>query len=123
MYKCYIDLTDINDSMELDSRQIVAELTDGEYSASLEVNGEVRVTYNGTTYKCASQMPEELIKMFHNGNFYKDVYVDMNNWFEVFIDKNGKWTGYSDVCDCEGMNPTEIEGFLKDCIDVYIKEE
>ena len=119
-------MTKINNSMEMDSGIEIARLTletpKGTLVATLEIRGDVRVYYKDETYKCASQMPDELIKMFHDGTTdeNKDVSIVDNNWPEVFLwTKEGNeliWTGYSDVADAEGMTEVEIESLLTDYI-------
>lgn len=127
-FKCNIELSDINDSMELESGQEIARLEENGYAVTLEVQGDVRVVYKDVAYRHAGAMPDELLKLFHDGKAYEseDVYVDMNNWFEVFFwEKKGDklvWTGWSDVVDCEGMNEKELEGFLIDCMNDFTEE-
>lgn len=130
----YIDLSNINDSMELDSGQEIARLEKGEYVVTLEVHGSVRVLYKDNIYKCASQMPEELIQMFHNWKpEYEDI-VDcgMNNWFEMFLWEKGedgelKWLGVSDVCDAEKSDAAtlrkDLEEYLDEAVQSLGKEE
>ena len=123
-FNLYEDLSDINDSMELESGQVIAELCSQYHKVELLVAGEVRVVYKDDVYKSISQMPEELVRLFHDEKAWlnKDVYIDNNNWFEVVIyEDNGKWTGYGEVVDCEGMNPEEIETLLKECLKDYLE--
>ena len=123
-YESYIDLSGINDSMELDSGQIVAELKikddkpETDIKVTLEVQGHVKVYYNDGMYKCASQMPEELFKLFHDGyesEAEAGLSVIENNWFEIFIEEPGRCL-HSDVACPEGMNRVEILSMM---IDVY----
>ena len=124
-----IDLTNINDSMELDSEQEVARYDKDHFCVTLEVRGSVRVIYKNEVYKSASQMPDELLQLFHDGKADEEheVYMDMNNWFESFFwewDEKKKlvWTGFCDVEDCGGLNPEKLEKYLKDCYDSYYDE-
>ena len=80
-------LTEINDSMELDSGQVVATLETNDLLIEIRVEGYVRVVFNNEVYKASSQFPKELLELFHNGKAYNDerVYIDDNNWFEVAI--------------------------------------
>lgn len=124
-FQSNIDLTDINSSMELESGQEIARLRRGDRVVTVEVRGEVRVVYKKQTYKSVSQMPEELIQMFRNGKAFnsKKVFVDMNNWFEVFTWtlQDGKlvWTGNSDVVDVENNTPEQMRAFLTDIMNDY----
>ena len=128
-FNTYIDLTNINDSMELDSGQVIAELKIGRWHLSLEVRGEVRVTYNpdengsyenGVVYRWASYFPKKLLRMFHDGETAdaKNVYVDENNWFELFVEKDGKSVN-SEVVDAEGCGPQELFGMLVEAYKEY----
>ena len=124
-FQSNIDLTNINSSMELESGQEIARLRRGDRMVTIEVRGEVRVVYKKQTYKSVSQMPEELIQMFRNGKAFnsKKVFVDMNNWFEVFTWtlQDGKlvWTGNSDVADVENNTPEQMRAFLTDVMNDY----
>ena len=114
-----IDLSNINDSMELNSRLTIAgltgELQDGtRFGAFLEVQGYVSVVYKGELYNYASDMPTELINLFHNGGYNpedEDLCVNENNWFEIFIEEDGQ-TVRSDVVDAGGMDEVEILDLL-----------
>ncbi len=127
-FELFVDMSRINNSMELDSGVEVARLTRGPLVATLEIRGEVKVDYDGCRYRCASQMPDELIAMFHDWKegYEKKVDVDMNNWPEIFIwTRRGKklvWTGYSDVADAEGASPEEIQALLAEYLDYYEKD-
>lgn len=124
-FECYVDLTHVNDSLELESGQEIAVYENDTFVVRLEVCGDVRVIYKDTSYRSVHAMPEELVQIIHDGKVYErdDVYVDMNNWFEVFFDVKTddglRWSEWSDVVDCENMNPGEIEEFLKDCMKDY----
>ena len=119
--------------MQLDSGQTIAHLEAGEYDVTLEVRGEVRVIWtpdpvnnpdNSSVYKHASDFPEELMKVFASGQGTADdkrIYVDDNNWFELFIDKGGRNVHY-DLADAEGMNPFKIFGLLWEALEEYINE-
>lgn len=134
-----IDLTDINDSMELEPGEEIACLVKGNYEATLEVRGEVRVEYKGVDYSTIAQMPQELKDYFHNKNWGLDhhigededneddeVIVYDNNWFEIFLwEKKGKeleWTGIAVVVDAENMEPSRVEEMLEELIDESMPE-
>lgn len=129
-----IDLTQINTSMELDSGQRIAILTVDDYKIYIETQGYVRVEYNprkggraqergSETYRHASEFPPELMKLFHNGKAdrSKKVYIDENNWFEIFVEKKGVLLE-SDVVDVEGYNPQELFCLLWDSYTEWEKE-
>ena len=127
-FESYIDMTKYNDSLELESGQEVARLEDGlrNLVVTVEVRGEVRIEYKGTTYSTASSMPKRLLQLIHDGkaDSKHGVYIEDNNWFEVFVwdNKNNvlEWTGYSDVVDIEGNNEEQMKAFLTDCLDIYL---
>lgn len=114
-----IDLVPTNDSMELNSNTTCArlegELKDGtRFKVLLEVQGKVTVIWKGQLYSCASEMPAELIRLFHEGGYSpsdEDLSVNENNWFEVFIEENGQMVR-SDLVDAEGMDETEVLDLL-----------
>ena len=127
-FTCGFDLSNINDSMELESGIEIARLENDKYAVTLEVRGEVRVVFDDEVYKSVSQMPDELVQLFHDGKAYDDerVYVDMNNWFEVFFwEKKGKklvWTNWSDEDDFGGFSVKAIEAVLRHYMKDYIDE-
>lgn len=120
----YIDLDEIHDSMQLDSGQIIAELENDLLSITLEVRGQVRVLWNpdpdgephhGSVYKCASQFPEELMKVFAEGRAgdMKNIFVDDNNWFEVFVeDKQENQVIHCETVDAEEMDRQQVFDLL-----------
>ena len=116
-----IDLTKINDSMELDSGQEIAELKihrDSDITITLVVHGNVTVIYKDKVYNHASEMPEELISLFHNEGYspnHDDLSINENNWFEIYIEEDGQCI-HSDVACPQGMNEMELLGMM---IDVY----
>lgn len=126
-FQSNINLTNINSSMELESGREIARLRRGDRLVTVEVRGEVRVDYKKQTYKSVSQMPKDLVEMFRNGNAFnsKKVFVDMNNWFEVFTwtlqDGKPVWTGNSDVVDVENNTPEQMRAFLTDVMNDYFK--
>lgn len=128
-FKCIKDIADFNDSMELDSGQEVARYVEDCWAVTLEVCGHVRVYYKDDVYKAASQMPDELLQLFHEGkaDAAHGVEVDENNWFEMFVwyrKEDGRlvWSGYSDVVDWDSESEEELRGSLKDALDEYISD-
>lgn len=128
---CYKDLSDIPDSMLIDSDTVIAEYIDpdNDLRVSLEVRGEVRVVFQGDVYCYPSEFPEELKDYIkENKGIYElpeqfpDSYISDNNWFELFImDKNGQYIT-SDVVDCENQTPEEIKDMMKETLDDYLRD-
>ena len=114
--KCLLlkDTNIILDSMCFDSDTDICEYTDGTYTLWVKVMGEVRVTYNGETYRCFSRMPEELQNMFLTGELdYEKVYIENNNWYEFcFFRETERVILYSDVFNIDGMDVNDLE---KEC--------
>lgn len=129
-FKTFIDLSKINDSMELDSETVVAKLVKEGFMLELRVNGYVDVEFEQdgdiTSYSCASNMPDELIEMFHTGEAYEDDRVNIieNNWFELFLyEKKGniwEYTGSSDTWDCENMSAEDLEYEMECILDEWV---
>jgi hypothetical protein len=85
----YHDLTHIHDSMQFDSyTTTVAEITqNGSVIASIEVIGDVRVDYKGTSYRSYCEFPQELKRLIDNDKcFYDnpDIHIIDNNWFDFY---------------------------------------
>jgi hypothetical protein len=124
-----IPLEDIHDSMQLDSGTVIATLEAGDYRLKLEVEGEVKVYWNpnggrwdghdSEMYKCASQMPDELLALFANGydTGRKDIEVCNNNWYEAIVSYKGM-TVFSDLADMDGLNPS---GIFTSLWDMYLE--
>lgn len=130
----YIDLEDIHDSMQLDSGQVIAELENDLLSITLEVRGQVRVLWNpdpdgephdGSVFKCASQFPEELMKIFAEGRAgdMKNIFVDDNNWFEVFVeDKQENQVIHTKTVDAEEMDRQQVLDLLMEFYNKFAKQ-
>ncbi len=118
------DLVGAIDSMEFDSEQSVAELTINDIVVELRVVGDVRVVFNDDSWRTPSQFPDELKEIIRKGTLGTDerVYVDMNNWFEMFIYKNDEWTGWSDVVDGGWKSGGEIFDTLLEYGKTYLEE-
>lgn len=120
-----IDLTDINDSLELESGQIIATLEKDGIIASLEVHGHVTIDFNERTYNYYSEFPDTLKSLIHSGDYLNDprVYVSENNWFEVFIYHGEDDPGpLCDVVDVENLTPAELFDTLLDWVNEEIKD-
>ena len=124
----------INDSMQLDSGTCLAHLKIDGMEISLEVRGQVRVVWNpepdgttdgGSVYTCASQFPDDLMRVFAermNTADMTNIFIDDNNWFEVFIEKNGKFQD-SFTVDPENMLPDTMFSILWDAYTDFQKKE
>ena len=129
MYKQYIDLTNVNDSMELDSNQVIAELVTGNIHITLEVRGDVKVFYDEYNegkdatwpfYKYPSEFPDGLAELIHRDKEWFDnekVYVAENNWFELFVCR-GIENPEAYLVDVENYKPDQVAEVL---IDEYIR--
>lgn len=115
-----IDLTQLRDSMQIDSNQEIATLSDGIYRVSLEVRGDVKVYFDDVYYDAPSVFPEELKVMIADDEDWFNnprVLVEENNWFEVFYGTEDFPNEHYDVVDVEGDNPVSILALLIECID------
>lgn len=104
------ELSQYTDSMLFDSGEQIAamECEDGNTHINiwLEVRGEVRVDFDGVTYRRPSEFPDVLKELIKTNPGYWDcedyVYVDMNNWFEYIYEiDNERWNNYMDGVLCE----------------------
>lgn len=139
--KVVTDLTEIRDSMLLDSDTIVAYLSDEatNRSVSLVVRGYVDVRWcpevdfvNGVVerYRQPSEFPKELKELIaKDSNWRNDprVCVDENNWFELFVDErigNSTWWKnlFSDVVDVENNTPEQIKDLLLETYEEVFEE-
>lgn len=125
-----INLVNANDSMELDSKQTIAWLTIKDekrktnVKITIEVKGEVTVLYKGQFYYNASEMPEELLALFHTGEYDPDpenLDVRENNWFEIFIEDNGV-SVETEVVDVGGYTDENLLKLMVDTYTDYIKD-
>lgn len=119
----YVPLSKCVDSMLLESDQEVAtyELTeaDGGGVVSVQVLGDVLVTFEDEYYESAKQMPEELLEIIRKGNLWSDERVDItnNNWFEALLFQDDKDAGRSFIVD--GWNSADD---LRDMLDGGIEQ-
>lgn len=112
-----VDYDTLTDSMQLDSGTELAKLTVDGFVIYLEVRGSVRVVWNPDpngrpthVYKEASRFPEELMKVFKEGldtSAMRNLRIDDNNWFEIFVDVNGE-NYSSEVVNLKNYNPDTI---------------
>lgn len=119
-FEPFEDLTNIPDSMLIDSDTEIARLTLDDFVvkyATLEVRGDVIVTFKGERYRTPSEFPEELKELIRNDpNFWdpecSGVYVVNNNWFKAFLwDENNQYLT-SDYVDAENLSADSIKEML-----------
>lgn len=138
-FKNNIDLSNIKDSMQLDSDQVVAELKTDNFLVTLEVKGFVTVLYNpdpngdaedGQVYNSASEFPPELMDIFAQGkaNELPNVCVNENNWFEAFVEftktnESARVLINSELVDAEELNEQEVFEMLYDIYKEYWEED
>lgn len=108
----YVDMSDIEDSMELDSNTTICTLETETHFVSIEVRGEVKVRYKDEWYHRPSEFPTELKERIHSDAYWscdENVYVDMNNWFEAFWkNKPDQRVESFDLVDVENSSPKEL---------------
>ena len=114
-FKQFVDLTNINDSMELDSGKIIARMNRGNTWASLEVRGGVKVRFYEKTYTSPFEFPKDLKELIHERrDWYHDenVYLTDRNWFEIFRWEGEHGVPEADVTDAENLTPVEVFNML-----------
>lgn len=118
----YKDLSGVKDSMLLESNTVIAALEqNGETLATLEVRGEVSVEYKGQDYYSVREFPDDLKTLIAIDPYWQnnpDVYVSMNNWFELFDTNSYK----SDIVNPEGNSLKEVYELMADGLNA-LKEE
>ena len=127
-------------ALAFDSDTTIAVYKDGTYELSLIVRGSIKIVNkeNGDVYKNWQSYPEDLKELVtsgeieHGGETDKYI-VEMNNWFEWFLDKvedNEADNVWYDVADIEGMlnkptpeeNEKELEIIMKDIFNDIIEQ-
>lgn len=80
-YEQYIDLTNIKNSMQLNSSQMIAELQKDEIIITLETQGDISVSFNGESYFNYNEFPDKLKELIKSNAYMQDerVYVALNN--------------------------------------------
>lgn len=131
-----IPFGDIHDSMQLDSGTVIATLEAGDYRLKEHVAGDVRVYWNpdptkswedegAETFRHASQMPEELLRIFGGDkpwSDYPNLHVVNNNWFEVTVRYKGVVV-HSDLDDLDALDPCDLFTSLWDMYLEFKKDE
>lgn len=123
--KIHKDLANITDSMLLESGTVVAEYHNEEENIhlSLEVVGNIALTFKGKNYYGASEFSDELRSLIEAGHYqskfpaekvlwtkHPDLEIRSTNWFEVFeVTKEQVRTGRSWSEECEGYEARDIE--------------
>lgn len=133
--KVFVDLTNINDSMQLDSGTVIATAEASGRIAEAVVCGDVDIYWfpdgdlykDGENYKRPSDFPEELKKALADPGYsmFIDPRVEVinNNWFEVFIyESDGNGGIGNNICsyvaeDLERLGPED----LTKCLEGYIE--
>ena len=122
-FEGYIDLSNIVDSLQLDSDQVICKYVsaDKKFQVTIEVRGEVNIDFSPTgdfdecdRYKYPSEFPKALKEIIARGEVYNSpyVYISNNNWFELFYwDEEGQFLD-SDVVDVE---KSTFEDLFVDC--------
>lgn len=119
-----IDMTKIVSSLQIDSGTEICSLEKDNYEVSIRTAGEVKVFVGENDYYTnPSDFPDalkDLIKEHPNdfdsytvekGPVQGDVYVSENNWFEMFIYKDGECLS-SYVVDIEGQTKGELTDLM-----------
>ncbi len=140
-----INMQEINDSMQIDSGEIIATLKVGTVKASLEVRGEVKVWWNehgepsnGDWFIYPTEFPPKLKDIIsgkaeiyrkdgdtegieHMWTLDDRLYISENNWFEVFVwDENENPSApYFDVEDAEHHSANQLFDMLSEAISHY----
>lgn len=129
-FEMFIDMREINDSMLIDSNTTIASLAlpNGD-KATIEVQGDIKVEFEGKYYQNPSEFPATLKDLIKNSTFdnpwYENdkVIVWENNWFEVFYIKNGTYMPESDCVDIENSTEEELYNILADFINECEEKE
>ena len=85
-FKVYGDLSKYTDSL-LFQDETIASLLTKEYKVTIEVIGDVRISFDGDTYRYSSDFPEELRKIIEKGDIseHSEIEIIDNNWFEIDV--------------------------------------
>ena len=118
----YEDIEKCIDSMLFDSGTQIATYGTPDDHVSLDVWGEVRVSYDGETFRRASDMPQELLDKF-KGDYWDDdeIYIGDNNWFSVIHVVDGEAQPDDVVVDGRWKSEDELVKELKELLDYFQK--
>lgn len=117
MFKLFLNVEKLPDSMCLDSGTEICRYEDDGASVTIGVRGCVKVEYDGCYYRSFSGMPLELQNMFYNGSAYNNpkVIVHEGNWYEVFFNQDEQ----CDVAEIDGEEVANLEGYCRDCMELF----
>lgn len=123
VFKCYEDLSNINDSLQFDSDTLICEYisADKKYKVKIEVLGEVSIRYSPSGFveenddeyfDTPSDFNDDMKEMLKNGGFWTSnkIEINNNNWFELIYcdNEDGSYLD-SDVCEvAPGCDPESL---------------
>ena len=122
-----INLEDIKDSMQLDSRQTICTLTDAQNNqVSLECLGNVKILWNGESFHSPSSFPSELKKLIaKKATWYTDKRLEIieSNYFDVVVSAPSINKVYSQGPECSCVHPEGMSNEkLRNILISYIKD-
>lgn len=121
-FEWYLDEDKAQDSMCYDSGTQICSYGNKDSHVNIVIRGYVTVDYKDERYRHASEMPDELIKMFRNGKAYKhpdQIFILENNWYEVDWIKNGECVD-GDVFEIgTPVSKKELEKCCKEILQEY----
>lgn len=136
VFKCYEDLSHINDSLQFDSGTLICEYisADEKYKVEIEVIGEVSIRYSPSgfvkenddeDFDTPSDFNDDMKEMLKNGGFWtsKKIEINNNNWFELTYRDNedGSYLD-SDVCEAApGCDPESLMDLCADSLKEYLE--
>ncbi len=123
------DMSNIVDSMEIDSDELIASLSSGKLNAEIRVCGEVKVYWSesetdvnedGELYRHPSEFPANLKALIRNEpvTWQHDprVYAERTNWFELFV-RDAETVVYDEVVEAAKESPEGLYKLLSSAID------
>lgn len=135
VFKCYEDLSHINDSLQFDSGTLICEYisADEKYKVEIEVIGEVSIRYSPSgfveenddeDFDTPSDFNDDMKEMLKNGGFWTSnkIEINNNNWFELTYRDNedGSYLD-SDVCEAApGCDPESLMDLCADSLKEYL---
>ena len=108
------DWKTMGDSMCFDSGTNFLSATvsseSGDVDILIQARGSVKVYYKDEMFKCASQMPQELIDKFKDDSAWDDDDCDIidSNWWELFWDYSGN-TDCFENAEVFNANPMDFK--------------
>ena len=135
VFKCYEDLSHINDSLQFDSGTLICEYisADEKYKVEIEVIGEVSIRYSPSgfveenddeDFDTPSDFNDDMKEMLKNGSFWTSnkIEINNNNWFELTYRDNedGSYLD-SDVCEAApGGDPESLMELCEESLKEYL---